>query len=67
MVTFDPPSDPEDEDEPNLEYDYDPASASDHYTRFCLKDTDVKKMLMEEYGWPDNFRREAWQRDHERI
>jgi hypothetical protein len=34
VVTFDPPSDPEDEDEPNLEYDFDPASASDHYTRF---------------------------------
>lgn len=34
MVTFDPPSDPEDEDEPDLKYDYDSASASDHYTRF---------------------------------
>jgi hypothetical protein len=37
VVTFDPPNDPEDEDEPNLEYDFDPASASDHYTRFPVR------------------------------
>jgi len=34
VVTFDPPSAPEDEDEPNAQYDFDPASENDHYTRF---------------------------------
>ena len=38
MVTFDPPLDPEDEEEPNLQYDFDAASASDHYTRFPVHD-----------------------------
>ncbi|GAB7351189.1 hypothetical protein MBLNU459_g1633t1 [Dothideomycetes sp. NU459] len=35
---FDGPLDPEDEDEPNLRYDFDPASESDHYTRFPVHD-----------------------------
>lgn len=34
MVRFDPPSAPEDEDDPNAQYDFDPASDYDHYTRF---------------------------------
>jgi hypothetical protein len=27
----------------------------------------VKKILIEEYGWPDNFMQEAWARDAEEI
>jgi hypothetical protein len=27
----------------------------------------VKKILIEEYGWPDNFRQEDWVRDAEEI
>lgn len=34
VVTFDLPCAPEDADEPNLHYDFNPASDHDHYTRF---------------------------------
>lgn len=33
----DGPVDPEDEDEPNPRYDFDPTSGSDHYTRFPVR------------------------------
>lgn len=32
-----------------------------------LKHEFLKKTLMDDYGWPNTFQHEAWQRDHERI
>ena len=28
---------------------------------------EFRRILMEDYGWPDNFRREDWKRDHQDI
>lgn len=28
---------------------------------------DLKRILIEDYGWPDNFKKDAWAEDHERI
>lgn len=109
--------------EKELQYDFDPACPSDHYTRFPVRDPVVflqgcidkikrlewisrkiqgmgvistggievsssfcdgkrsmraitnlgakyerlKKILIEEYGWPNEFKQEAWEKDCERI
>lgn len=37
MCMFDGPCAPEDEDHPDPQYDFDPSTASDHYTRFPVR------------------------------
>lgn len=31
------------------------------------KHANLKKILIEKYGWPDAFQQEAWERDYEKI
>ncbi|KAF8863515.1 hypothetical protein BDZ45DRAFT_722290 [Acephala macrosclerotiorum] len=37
------------------------------WDRRKIQHPEVKRILTEEYGWPDNFRREAWAENYERV